>query len=246
MKFFVPFALLTAVGLILAAGCVAMVNKNTTNATTAAGSDPVPSISDPGLNETIIPTANSTPDLKGSLRVSIGGILYPAVLSVVLDNETVGTVKPDAPLYLRVSEGNHTVTVCLNSVCEQENITTKFGTYVTIDFSERIQRDVEFPNPTARPTAHILDYYKNGDVVSVYVEFVNPESIDHTISADLSFGYTYIDSRSHIKLGDSAHARTTVFVNAGQKETNRVDMYLPGSDASICFSNPVIEELQIK
>jgi hypothetical protein len=246
MKLIVPFALFMAVGFILAAGCVAMTNKNTVNATTAASFAPFSNTSDPGLNKTINATANSTSELKGSLRVSISGILYPANLSVVLDNETVGTVNPTTPLYLRVSEGNHTVMVCVSSVCEQEYITTRFGRYVTVDFSERLQRDVEFPNPTARPTAQILEYYKNGNVVSVYVEFINPESVDHLISVDLSVGYTYIDDRSHVKLGDSTQAMTSLFVKAGQRETKRVDMYLASSDSSISFENPVIKDLKVK
>jgi hypothetical protein len=246
MKLIAPFALFMAVGFILAAGCVAMTNKNTVNASTAASFAPFSNTSDPGLNKTINATANSTSELKGSLRVSISGILYPANLSVVLDNETVGTVKPTTPLYLMVSEGNHTVMVCVSSVCEQENVMTRFGRYVTVDFSERLQRDVEFPNPTARPTAQILDYYKNGNVVSVYVEFINPEFIDHMISMDLSVGYTYIDGRSHVKLGDSAQAKTELFAKAGQRETKRVDMYLANSGTIISFDNPVIEELTVK
>jgi len=246
MKLIVPFALFMAVGFILAAGCVAMQNKNTVNATTAASFAPFSNISDPGLNKTINATANSTSELKGSLRVSISGILYPANLSVILDNETVGTVNPTTPLYLKVSEGNHTVMVCVSAVCEQENVMTRFGSYVTVDFSERLQRDVELPNPTARPTAQILEYYKNGDVVSVYIEFINPESVDHMISVDLSIGYTYIDGRSHVKLGDSTQAMTSLFVKAGQRETKRVDMYLAGSDSSISFENPVIKDLKVK
>jgi hypothetical protein len=155
-------------------------------------------------------------------------------------------VKPTKPLYLMVSEGNHTVRVCVGSVCEQENVITKFGRYVNVDFSERLLWDVEFPNPTARPTAQILDYYKNDNVVSVYVEFINPETVDHTISVDLSVGYTYIDSRSHVKLGDSAHAMTALSVKAGQREIERVDIYLSNIDSLISFDSPVIEELKIK
>jgi hypothetical protein len=234
------------VGFILATGCVAMTNKNTLNTTTAPTFAPFSNTSDPGLNKSINETANITPKLKGSLRVSISGISYPANLSVVLDNETVGTVKPTDPLYLMVSEGNHTVIVCVGSVCEKENVTTRFGRYVNIDFSERLQRDVEFPNPTDRPTARILEYYKNGNVVSVYVEFINPESVDHTISVDLSVGYTYINGRSHVKLGDSAKIMTAVSVKAGQTETKRVDMHLANSDSIISFDNPVIEELKVK
>ncbi len=155
-------------------------------------------------------------------------------------------VKPAKPLYLMVPEGNHTVKVCVGPVCEQENITAKFGRYVNVDFSERLQRDVKFPNPTARPTAQILDYYKNDNVVSVYVEFINPKSVDHTMSAAISVGYTYIDGRSYVKLGDSAQAMTVVFVKAGQTEIKKVDIYLTNSDSLISFDSPVIQELKIK
>jgi hypothetical protein len=246
MKLLVPFAVFLSVGFVLAAGCLTMTNKNSANLTVAPSFVPFSNLSDPGLNTSMNETANNTNISKGSLRVSINGISYPANLSVVLDNETVGMVKPTKPLYLMVSEGNHTVRVCVGSVCEQENVITKFGRYVNVDFSERLQRDVEFPNPTARPTAQILDYYKNDNVVSVYVEFINPETVDHTISVELSVGYTYIDGRSHVKLGDSAHAMTALFVKAGQREIERVDLYLSNSDSLISFDSPVIEELTIK
>jgi hypothetical protein len=246
MKLIVPCALVIAVGFILAAGCVAVTNKNTVNVTTDASFAPFSTPSDPGLNATINATTNSTSTLKGSLRVSISGISYPANLSVVLDNETVGTVEPTKPLYLMVAEGDHTVMVCVRSVCEQENVKTRFGRYVNVDFSERLLKDVEFPNPTARPTARILNYYKNGNVVSVYVEFINPESVDHTISVDISVGYTYIDGRSHSKAGDSAQAKTTQFVKAGQKETQGVNIYLASSDTIMSFDNPVIVETKVK
>jgi hypothetical protein len=246
MKLIVPFALFISVGFILATGCITTTNKNSVNLTTAVSFAPFSNTSDPGLNKSINETANITSRSEGSLRVSISGISYPANLSVVLDNENVGMVKPTKPLYLMVSEGNHTVMVCMGSVCEQENVMTRFGRYVNVDFSERLQRDVELPNPNARPTAQILEYYKNDNVVSVYVEFINPESVDHTISVDLSVGYTYIDGRSHVKLGDSAQAMTTVSVKAGQRETKRVDVHLAGSDSIISFDNPVIEDLKVK
>ena len=246
MKLIVPFALFISVGFILATGCITTTNKNSVNLTTAVSFAPFSNTSDPFLNKSINETANITSRSEGSLRVSISGISYPANLSVVLDNENVGMVKPTKPLYLMVSEGNHTVMVCMGSVCEQENVMTRFGRYVNVDFSERLQRDVEFPNPTARPTAQILEYYKNDNIVSVYVEFINPESVDHTISVDLSVGYTYIDGRSHVKLGDSAQAMTAVSVKAGQRETKRVDVHLAGSDSIISFDNPVIEDLKVK
>ncbi len=245
MKLIEPFALFIAMGCILAAGCVTPTNRDPANATTAANFAPFSNTSDPGVNKTINVTPNSTTELKGSLRVSISGISYPANLSVILDNETAGTVTPAKPLYLMVSEGDHSVIVCVGPVCEQETITTRFGSYTTVDFSERLQRAVKFPNPTARPTARILDFYRNGNVVSVYVEFINPESADHTMSVDLSIGYTYLDGRSYIKLGDSTQARTSLFVKAGQREIKRVDMYL-ASDSVMSFDNPEIQDFTVK
>ena len=72
------------------------------------------------------------------------------------------------------SEGNHTVMVCMDSVCERESVMTKFGTYVTVDFSDRVKKKYEIPGPEGRPDAQILDYFKNGNGISVHVEFINP------------------------------------------------------------------------
>jgi hypothetical protein len=63
---------------------------------------------------------------------------------------------------------------------------------------------------------------------------------------DLSVGYTYIDGRSRVKLGDSAQSKTALLVKAGQKETRRVDMNLANGDSLVSFGNPVIEDLKVK
>ena len=252
MRLILPFSLLMVIGFILAAGCVAKVNKNAVNETTAASFAPFSNTSNPSvntsntsLNKTITTAANISSKLNGSLRVSVSGIKYPVNLSVVLDNETVGTVKPNAPLFLMISEGNHTVMVCANSVCEQENVTTRFGRYVTADFSERLQRDVEFPNPSAQPTAQILEYFRNGNTISVDVEFFNPSTKDHLMSAEISCGYSYIDSRTSIKMGDSVRGTLVQNVKAGERITGRLDLYFASSN-SFSYSSPVIEQLQIK
>ena len=73
-----------------------------------------------------------------------------------------------------VSEGNHTIGVCADFVCEQEHVTIRFGKYVTVDFSERLRKDVVIMHPTAR----VLECYKNGDHLSVNLEFINPSKKD--------------------------------------------------------------------
>ncbi len=240
MKLIVPFALFIAAGFILAAGCVAPMNNGTVNATTAATFAPITITSDTGLNKTINATTNNASEVKGSLKVSISGISSPENLSVVLDNKTVGTVNPSTPLYLMVSEGNHTVMVCKNLVCKQENVTTIFGRYVTVDFSKQLQQDVEFPNPTAR----ILDYYKNGNIISVNVEFINPSTKDLLMSVVVSCRYTYIDDRTLIKIEDTSTDISEQYVSAGQRITERQNLYL-GTDNILNYDRPVIKELTI-
>lgn len=230
MKPIVPCILVIAVGFILATGCITIAKKVS---------------SDPGLNDTMNVTPTSLPDLKGSLKVSISGLSYPANLSVVLDEKTVGEVNPANPLYLMVSEGNHTIKVCESSVCKQEKVTTRFGTYLMVDFSEQIQKDAKFPNPTAAPTARILEYYRNGDSVSVEVEFFNPSRKDLTMSAEIRVGYSYIDPRSGTRKGDSVGSKVVQNVKAGQRMTCTRDLYF-ASDNSLNYSSPILEEFKVK
>ena len=238
-------ALVMVVGCILAAGCATITNRNSENTTTSATFAPFSTPSDPGITRTMTTTATVAKPLNGSLRVSISGISYPANLSVILDNETVGTVMPTNPLYLMVSEGNHTVIVCVREVCEQEMVTTQFGRYVAVDFSEKLLREVKFPNPTAQPTAQILGYYRNGDDLTVDVEFINPSKEDHLMTVLVSCGYSYIDERTSIRMGDSARGTLAQNVGAGQRITASLDIGL-ASGHSQSYGAPTIEELIVK
>jgi hypothetical protein len=231
MKHIIFLALFVLIGCIVAAGCVEITNKNTLNSSAPAATF-APFSSDPD-------TTNGTTGLKGPLVISISG--YPANLPVILDRKNVGTVKPTAPLSLMVPEGNHTVMVCVGWVCEYENVTTSFGRHVNVDFGERLRKDVEFPNATAR----ILEYYQNGNGVSVNVEFINPETVDHTIFVELGVGYSYIDGRTQIKYGSSAKGTSSLFVKAGQRETKRVDLSFTSSGSRYSFDYPVITEIKV-
>ena len=227
MKPIVPFTLFMVMGFTLAAGCIALTNKSVNPFSNTTG--------------TFNDTADSTSKLKGSLSVSIAGFAYPENLSVVLDNESVGMVNPTTPFYTMVPEGNHTVMVCAGSICERANVTTKFGRYVIVDFSEGLHRDTAI----ARPTARILDYYKNGNSVSVNVEFVNPSPKDHLMSVELSCGYSYIDDQTSIKKGESARGRLEQYVRAGQRITASLDLYLTNGH-NLSYDFPEIEELKVE
>jgi len=231
MKPVVPFALFTAIGLILASGCTATTNRNPVN----QSSD---TTTDAWINATT--TSNSTSPLQGSLVVSVAGFLYPTNLSVYLDNQTVGTVNPTSSLYLMVPEGNHTVGVCADFVCEQEHVTIGFGKYVTVDFSERLHKDVVIMHPTAR----VLECYKNGDHLSVNIEFINPSKKDLRMSGVVSCGYSYIDGRSGAKMGDATRSTFMQNVKAGQHITQGLDLNLVNGN-SLTYGFPVLEELKV-
>jgi hypothetical protein len=236
MKLKISFGMVVVIGCLLTAGCIDIANRSVPN-------NPVPSPtfapfnpSDAGVNG----HDNGTTGLKGPLVVSISG--YPANPAVFLDNKPVGTVSATTPLNLMVTEGSHTVKVCVNSVCENENVTTRFGRQTTVDFGERLRRDMEFPNATVR----IIEYFKTGDGVSVNVEFINPETVDRTIFVELSVGFSYIDDRSKIKYRDLAKATTSVLVKAGQRETKRVDVSFTGSGSYNSFDYPVLSYFDVK
>jgi len=226
MKLIVLSAVFMAFGLILAAGCVAPTKKNTVNSSS---------------NTTwIIAVPTSPSPLQGSLSVSVAGFSYPTNMTVYLDNQTVGMVNPTSRLYLMVPEGNHTIGVCADFVCEQENVTIRFGKYVTVDFSERLRKDVVIMQPTAR----VLECNKNGDHLSVIIEYINPSKKDIQMSGVVSCGYSYIDGRSGARLGDSTRSMFVQKVNAGQRITRELDLNLVNGN-SLSYSYPVIEELKV-
>ena len=228
MKISMLLIIIVVVGCILATGCVAQTKKELNNTTVVNTSNTF----SPFVNTTInitnssnVTNATNVTALKGPLRVSISG--YPAPLAVILDNQTIGTVSREKPLDIMVIEGNHSVKVCVSQICEVEYVNTVFGKKTFVDFGDRLKKDVEFPLPTAR----IIEYYKNGDAVTVNIEFINPSENDLTISADVSVGYSYIEGRSGLRKGDSARGKAMEVVRAGERIMYRMDLYFVEGDA---------------
>lgn len=223
------FLIITVVlGCILASGCVAQTKKDN-NTTTVINTSNTFS---PFVNTTINITNSSNVTnmtnvtvLKGPLRVATSG--YPAPLSVILDNETIGIVTREKPLDVMVIEGNHSVKVCVGQICEVEYVNTVFGKKTYVDFGDRLKKDVEYPLPTAR----IVEFYKNGAAVTVNIEFINPSENDLTMSADVSVGYSYIEGRSGLRKGDSARGKAMEVVRAGEHMMYRMDLYFVDGDA---------------
>jgi hypothetical protein len=96
-----------------------------------------------------------------------------------------------------------------------------------------------------QPTARVLECYKNGNHLSVNIEFINPTSKDLQMSGVVSCGYSYIDDRTGTKMGDSTRCTFVQNVNAGQHITKGMVLNLVNGN-SLSYSYPVIEELKVK
>jgi hypothetical protein len=159
---------------------------------------------------------------QGTIRVSIGG--YPATLPVLIDNATAGEVAGGQPLDIRVSEGNHTVSVCVGKICEKENVQVRFAKQTLVDFGDRLKSDAEFPEPTAR----ILRSSLSATTMAIDVEFINPDLIDHTMAVTVLCTYSYTDSQNNRK-NDVRQIRLSTLVKATSRKTERTYLYFSGA-----------------
>jgi hypothetical protein len=171
--------------------------------------------------------------VSGPLRVSIGG--YNAELPVFVDDAGVGNVSLGKPLNLMVSEGHHSVKVCVGILCENETVEIRFAQPVYVDFGERLKKVAEFSIPTVR----IVGTRRTGDRVAVDVEFMNPGKNDLTMSATIQLAYSYIDPKSHWRQGNTKQGTVTLSVKAGTRTVQSLDLALTGGSAYI-IEIPVI------
>ena len=242
MKSIVLLAILITLGCVLASGCVAQTKKDVN-----VSVSPTTTFS-PFINTTTVPTTNgsinatnvtNSTKLQGPLRVSVSN--FNANLTVFVDNQTVGFVTAAKPLDLSINEGNRSVKVCLGAICEQDYVIISFAKKSFIDFGDRLKKTVEFPNPTAR----ITDYYRDGDGVSVVLEFINPTSERLYITAEVSVGYSFIAERSGQRVGEAARGKETVSVDPGQRETEILRLYF-ADGVSYIFDPPQLLDVTIK
>jgi len=95
-----------------------------------------------GSAQTPVPAGVVTTNesIKGPLSISLGD--YNAKIPVLIDNTNVGEISRGKPLNVSVNEGYHAVKVCIGNVCEQVGVEVKSAIKTTIDFGERLKRDV--------------------------------------------------------------------------------------------------------
>ena len=175
---------------------------------------------------------------KGTLIVSIGGY-NAANLPVFIDNVSAGEVSLGKSLNLMVSEGSHYVKVCMGMVCENESVDVKFAQSSLVNFEERLKKDAEFQKPTAR----IVSSGLSGTTYTVSVEFINPDITDHTMTAVIGSGYSYITYKTEPRKNDFAKATVSQYVRAGARQTKQASLYLKGT--FIIASEPTVDDLTI-
>lgn len=225
-KIIVLLTLFITIGCILATGCIGQIKKD--NGSENASISPTNTFS-PIVNNTDFPGPNVTAKsgLMGPLRVSIGSYQTDQPLPVLIDNLTVGVVSVGVPLDLMVDEGNHSVAVCVGVICPEKYVNITFAKRLTLEFDDILKIKAEFSKPTVR----ILQAYKFGNGVSVDVEFINPTQKDLAMSAEVSVGYTYIDYRTSVRMGDSVRSKVSEMVEAGRRVTRTVDLYFSDGSA---------------
>lgn len=223
---------LVIAGCILVTGCVGQMKTAAANVPAVTPSNTFTPFSNltnlPNISTTTIP-----PEWKGLLKISVNGWIGAVPVSV--DKKNIGVVATQRPITLMLEEGNHTVEVCCGVVCEQENITIKFGEQRIVDFSEQLKKDCEFSEPTAR----IIGYFLSGDQIMVNVEFINPTTQDLTMSTEISCGYSYIESRSNNRIGNSAQGQLFLTLKAGDRITKTLNLNLAGG-SSYTYEIPTI------
>jgi len=247
---------------ILATGCVGQIKKEPANVTTVtpvntftpisnatmvtetSGISDTPQVQETttisGISNMSNASNSSGPAaLKGLLRVSIGAWVGEGTVNI--DGMNVGVAATGKPVVLMVEEGNHTIDVCCGSLCESENITIRFGQQQILDFSEQLERDCEFIDPTAR----IIGYSMSADHITVNVEFINPTAKPVAMSAEITCGYSYIESRSDNRVGNVAQGQLFQTLKPGERVMETLDLNLASGD-SYSYNIPTITRQTFK
>jgi hypothetical protein len=171
--------------------------------------------------------------VTGPLTISLGG--YNADLPVLVDNITVGNLSQGEQMNLMVSEGNHTVKVCVGMICVNETVGVKFAKPVNVDFGDRLRKVAEFSTPIAR----IVNTRQAGARVMVDMEFINPLTKEITFTTMVQCTYTYIDPQG--RKGNFKQITVTKSVRPGMRANHTADIYLDGGRSYVIEAPHILE-----
>jgi len=172
---------------------------------------------------------------QGQVTVYVNGLT--GEFPVIIDNLKVGAVSITRPFTMTLNEGNSTVEVCCGVRCVHQNIDIRFGKPGTLDFSEQLEKECEFLEPTVR----ITDYFLSGDQITVNVEFINPTAKELTMSAEIRCVYSYIDSGNN-RYATSAIGWAVSTLKPGAREIQTLRLNT-ASGSNYIFGTPTINQV---
>ncbi len=148
----------------------------------------------PTLIQTITSTASAIPPQTtqgtpagATLKITLGA--YEKDATIYADSVIVGNVSPGIPFTVKLSEGNHEIKVCKDTVCITQNVLTPFGKVTTLELGEQFNNAIK----SSIPSATIVDAVSGGDVIIANVEFYNPTQDDLFMTATVQGVYSYRD-----------------------------------------------------
>ena len=209
--------------LCILVACIAVSGCETTKATDSNNTSPTP---------TFVPFHLR----QGQATLYVGGMT--GEFPVFVDTVNVGFVSINRPLTLMIDEGNRSVEVCCGITCVHQNVTIRFGRPRAIDFSEQLEKECEFFEPTVR----IVNYFLGGEQITVNVEFINPTTKDITMSAEIRCVYSYIDSRSYTRFANSAGGWVSSTLKPGDREMQILRLNV-ASGSGYIFETPTIAQV---
>ena len=218
---------------ILVSGCVMEPDYGYRTGNVSPTSTPTAT---PSVITTTVPLPTVTSP-QGTLIISVGG--WRGEFPVSVDTMSAGVVSTDNPLVLRIDEGNHTVELCCGMRCEQASVDVRFGKQRIVDFSEQLQRDLQVIVPTAR----ITGYRPDGDQMAIDVEFINPTQQPLVISADISCGYSYIESRGYTRITSIVQSHPSATVGPCDRLTQTLKFTLGSGYGYVYDTIPTITNI---
>jgi len=172
---------------------------------------------------------------QGQVTIYVNGLT--GEFPVIVDNLKVGAVSITRPFTMTLNEGNSTVEVCCGVRCVHQTIDIRFGKPRALDFSEQLEKECEFLEPTVR----IADYFMSGDQITVNVEFINPTTKELTMSAEIRCVYSYIDSGNN-RYATSANGWAFSTLKPGAREIQALRLNA-ASGSSYIFGIPTIARI---
>jgi len=127
---------------------------------------------------------------------------------------TIDSIRLMSGTPLTFTHTSNILTITMNRTYNvNEIVDIKFAQPFFVDFGERLKKNVEFSEPTVR----IVNSFVTGTSMAVELEFINPDKIDHTMTATIGCGYSFIAPNNRERKNNYAQSLVTRSVKAGSR-----------------------------